>query len=182
MINHFGCVEILRIVKCIFPICSLICSFSFIVTFPMHLSSSNIQNFVQVETSWYDTKHVNDSVEIVEVTIDTICNACVLHFNGDFHVVCQGCFMNLSDTCCSKWIQIDFIEMIFPCTSIFTNEILLYLLKWHDVSFRSCLFHSISNNRWKNWFFTCTQQLSNFQSSSSHFLEIVCETISILLV
>ena len=75
-------VEILWVGNKMLPICSLIGGFTFIVAFPVQLSSRYIDCFIEVESSWEDAEHVREVLEIVQVAVDAACDTRILIFRA----------------------------------------------------------------------------------------------------
>ena len=155
------------------PVSSLVLSLSKVVALPVKLSSGDIYRLIQIEASREYSKQVDDSLEVVQVTINTVGYACVLHFEGHTHAVLDDCLVHLADGSCGERVQVDLVEVFLPFLAVFTDQVLGDLLQWHDVSLRTSFLHSFSDDWWEDRLFTSTHYLTNFKSASSHLLKVV---------
>lgn len=90
--------------------------------------------------------------------------------------------MDLADAGGSERVQVDFFEVLLPVLAVFADEVLGDLLQGHDVSFRTGFLHCVTDDWREDRLFACAQDLTDLKCSSSHLLEIVCESLSIFLI
>ena len=164
------------------PVSSLVLSLSKVVALPVKLSSGDIYRLIQVEAPREYSKHVDDSLKVVQVTVNTVGYACVLHFEGHTHAILDDRLVHLADGGCGERVQVDLVEVLLPFLAVFTDQVLGDLLQWHDVSLRTSFLHGFSDDWREDRLFTSTHDLTNFESTSSHLLKIVGKSLCILLI
>ena len=103
------------------PVSSLVLSLSEVVALPVKLSSRDIDRLIQVKASREYAQHVDDPLEVVQVAINTVGNACVLHFEGNTHAVLDDGLVHLADGSGSEWVQVDFVEVSLPILAVLTD-------------------------------------------------------------
>jgi hypothetical protein len=90
--------------------------------------------------------------------------------------------MDLAYGSSSEREEVDFTEVLLPVIAVLADQVLGNLLEGHDVGFTTSFLHGVSDDWRENRFFTCTKDLADLESASSHLLEVVGESLSILLI
>ena len=118
-----------------FTVSPLVLSFSQVVALPVQFSTSNINGLVKEEASREDTQHVDDALEVVEVRVNTVRDASVLHLDGHSGTVLDDGLVHLADGSSGERVKVDLLEVLLPIVTVFTNKVFGDLLKGHNVSF-----------------------------------------------
>jgi len=85
-----------------------------VITFPMELSSCNFNKFVEVETSWENTQDIDEHLKVIKISIDTVCDTCILHLERNLLSISENTLVDLANTGGSEREKVNFLEVFLP--------------------------------------------------------------------
>jgi len=117
-----------------------------VITFPMELSSCNFNKFVEVETSWENTQDIDEHLKVIKISIDTVCDTCILHLERNLLSISENTLVDLANTGGGEREKVNFLEVFLPLRAVCPFKVPHNLLYGHDVGLRAGFLHCVTND------------------------------------